>query len=516
MQVLQSGRPLRRPLIGIALSVAGGIFLASLKPVIIERALLLAIAFVILSVVSRKTRLASTLVFGAIVFTAASHALMSDSQLSKASVLRMQNELPKRGVEVIGQVNWKPHYYRFKSGTSGMWIFPVRVEGLRESGSWVKRCGEIDVRVVGAQMSEPSAMQGQRVWLKGELQKRNYEGGNPVGLKVAWPRYCKGLGKPRPSVSDWCGERRDAIAGRLDQGISGMPTQRAILRSLVLGYRNEIPSETYNCFKRTGSLHIFAISGLHVGIVGLLLTIVLKSLGVPRDWFGVWLVPLLFLYVAATGMKASALRAMVMAGVFLLAPLFRRKPDIPSSVAFAAILLLVLKPQELQSVGFIFSFVVVAFIVMVYAAIPRTVLKGGWIKTYGLSLAITSLAASLASMPITAYYFGRCSPVALVGNLVVVPLTFCIVLSGWLSILVPMASDIFNHAAVAFVDTMLACVQRLDSVPGSSFPVDAPPAMALVLWYGSLVYLLTHATRSRQRMMAVSGAGCSVLWMLLL
>ncbi len=268
-------------------------------------------------------------------------------------------------------------------------------------------------------------------------------------------------------------------------------------------------------FRRTGSLHIFAISGLHVGIVGLLLVILLKSVGVPRDWFGVCLLPLLFMYVAATGMKASALRAMVMAGVFLLSPLFRRKPDIPNSVAFAAILLLLLNPEELQSAGFVFSFVVVVFIVMIFAAVPTHLLRGGWVRSYAVSLVITSFSASLASLPMTVFYFGRFSPIALLGNLAVVPLTFCIVLAGWLSVLIPAASSVFNHAALVFIDLMLHSVVWLDQLPGSSFVVDRPPLLAVGLWYVSLIYLFVHASSSRQRCCAFAGAGGAVLWAIL-
>lgn len=393
-----------------------------------------------------------------------------------------------------------------------MWTFPLRLEGIHEIDAWKTRRGEIDVRIMGSG-PEPIVLNGQRVYLKGELQKRNYPRGNSVGMKVPNANNCTILSSsPRYSPLTWGRAWRESAAIRLEQGVEGMPVQQAVLKALVLGYRNEIPSGTLGSFRRTGSLHIFAISGLHVGIVGLLLVIVLKSIGISRDWFGIWLLPLLFLYVVATGMKASALRAMVMAGVFLLAPLLRRKPDIPTSIAFAAILLLFLDPLEIRSAGFIFSFVVVAFIVMVYSAIPDALLKGGWARSYGLSLVITSFAASLASLPLTAYYFGRFSPVALLGNLFVVPLTFCIVLSGWLSIIIPMASAVFNLAAVVFINVMLGAVAWFDRIPGSSWKVDRPPLMAMALWYCSLVYFFVHASRRKHRVYALAGVGCAVLW----
>ncbi len=514
--MLFPGQPRRRPLIGIALSLVGGIYLASRGALQIDAVVTLSVLFVFAAFIRIRTKHASWAVFALVGIVAALRFLVADSALVTASINHRLHELPISGCEVVGRVTAAPRYHAFKSGDRGMWVFPLQLEGIRQSGPWITQRGEIDVRIMGVLESQPSAAAGQRVWLRGELQQRSYRGGNPIGMKVPSPENCVCLSTPRFSFLAWCRHWRESAALRLEQGIGDKTLQLAVLRSLVLGYRNEIPADTYACFKRTGSLHIFAISGLHVGIIGLLLAIALKSVGVPRDWFGVWLIPLLFVYVAATGMKASALRAAVMAAVFLLAPLFRRKPDIPTSVAFAAILLLLLDPHQLQSAGFVFSFVVVAFIVMVYSVVPDHWLKGGWVRNYGVSLAITSVAASLASIPMTAYYFGRFSPIALLGNLAVVPLTFCIVLSGWLSILIPPASVVFNHASVAFINVMLWSVEALDRFPGSSLAVDKPPAVAIVLWYVSLIYLLVHATCRRQRIFAMAGAGFAVLFAVLL
>ena len=505
--------PLRRPLVGIALSMVLGIYVASHIPVPSLLFLFFAVSATLAAALLLQRTVSEWLLFFVVASIAGMHYQLSGGQRSARSIIHQFDALPLRNVEVLGRVSGVPRYYAFDRAPQGMWIFPVTLEGLKTADVWMTQKGEIDVRVMGVPAEEPSAGQGQRVWLKGTLQQRNYRSGNPVGLKVHAGRFCQVLSGPRFSFLSWCQMWRNAAGRRLQEGIADKSRQLAILRSLVLGYRNEIPAGTYACFQRTGSLHVFAISGLHVGIIGLLLVIILKTLGVPRDWFGVWLVPLLLVYVAATGMKASALRATVMAAVFLLAPLFRRKPDIPSSVAFAAVLLLALNPEELDSAGFVFSFVVVAFIVMVYSVIPERWMVGGAFRRYGVSLVITSCAASLASMPVTAYYFGRLSPIALVGNLVVVPLTFCTVLSGWLSILFPWASAVFNHASVLFINIMLTGISWLDRIPGSSFEVEAPPAAALVLWYGSLILLLVHVRTRRRRIVLVSMALCALVWM---
>jgi len=279
-----------------------------------------------------------------------------------------------------------------------------RPEASRAGSStpWQKYRGRIQVRVTGALPGE-TIRQGERIRFPGTLRKRNFPGGDPMELVVPASlvqcQACFDGCRPRPSNSSsssscfprrrdeneddihstrpfkadmvqgwetlsgpprfspiiWGQQLREAAAQTLSNGIEKHPAQLAVYKALLLGYRKAIPPEIHLQFKRTGTLHIFAISGLHVGIVGLLITVVLKTIGIPRDRWGLLLLPLLLVYVMTTGMKSSALRALAMAAVYFLSPLFRRKPDIPVSIAFAILLLLFFRPLEILSAGFIFS-----------------------------------------------------------------------------------------------------------------------------------------------------------------
>ena len=498
-------------MVGIAVAAVTGMSLAA-SGLIPAGMLLLIAGFLILLSFSRiRSRQSIQLVFITIALVSACHFMVSEPMVPSSSINHLRDDLPQAKVEVVGRVSGFPEFHAYRSGEHGTWVFPVRCEGVQFPRGWEKRVGEVDVRVVGATV-DSFVQYGERILLRGMLRKRIYPGGNVLEIE-AFPDGCSVLaGPPRFSLTVWGRRLRESAAHKLEIGIERLPVQQAVLKALVLGYRKQVPPETLDQFRRTGSLHIFAISGLHVGIVGLLLIIILKAVGISRDWFWVWLLPLLFLYVLSTGMKSSALRALAMAGVFVLSPMFRRRPDIPSSVAFAAILLLVFQPLELMAAGFIFSFVVVAGIVMVFSSLPQKMLKGGWIHNYSVSLVVTSFAASLASLPLAALFFGTFSPVTLVGNLAVVPLTFFIVLSGWLSVLLPIASSVFNHAAVVFINLLLSVVGKLDHISGSCWQVNPPPLVAIFLWYGSLIYLFAHADCKRKRLYAVVGAGCAILW----
>ncbi|WP_322607684.1 ComEC/Rec2 family competence protein [Pontiella agarivorans] len=451
----------------------------------------------------RKSR---ALVFISIALTAALRFGLGHPDVAADSINR--TALPDARSGVIGRIAGDPRFYAYDDGEEGSWSFPFQCLEYKVSNGWKTVSGQIDLQIHAAPaelLFEP----GDRLRVSGWLAEKTFPGRNRLELDARaedWERL-EGGGF---SMKKWGGALRDSLAPRLEQGMQELPVQLAVLKALVLGYREDMPRETLDMFKRTGSMHIFAISGLHVGIVGFLLALVLKMLGVPRGKFGLVLIPLLGLYVLSTGMKSSALRALLMAAVFLLAPLFKRRPDIPSSVAFAAVILLYFQPLEILSPGFIFSFAVVSFLVMAFAAVPQHWIQGPWIKTYVVSLGITSLAASTVAIPLGALFFGQFSPIAVCGNLIVVPLTFCIVLCGWLSIVLPLVSTVFNHAAVVFIDLLLGSVHVLDGIPGSSWPVDPPSVVAVLLWLGSLTALVTACTTRRQREVAIGCALCAV------
>ena len=389
--------------------------------------------------------------------------------------------------------------------------FEITCEGIQSSNTWITLRGKVDIRIRGEGNKQPVSY-GDRVLLQGLLKKRLYPGKNEIELIVESMNQLQKLSvSKKTSCISFGRYLRDKVSVKLELEMRGRPEQEAVLKALVLGYRKQLPPRTIESFRRTGTFHIFAISGLHVAIVCLLLVFALKTMGISRDHFGFWLLPILIVYVVSTGMKPSAFRALTMAAVYILAPFFRSKPDVPSSVAYAGIILLLINPLQIQSPGFIFSFTVVAFIVMVYSAVPKKLMQGNWFKVYCLGLVITSLAANLASVPLSALLFGVFSPIALIGNLIVVPLTFFIVLCGWLSILIPMTSVVFNHAAVVFINMLLGSVKWLDGLPGSSWQLDPPTLLTVILWYGSLVYLFTHASGRKQKVNAVFFAGLAVL-----
>ncbi len=373
---------------------------------------------------------------------------------------------------------------------------------------------------------------GERWILRGMLTDYESSYGGVAGGLSANGSSARRLQPAGFSLRGGCYALRRRAAGILHEAMAGFPEAESILQALLFGLRRQMSTSLYQTFARTGMLHLFAISGLHVGVMAALLISLLKTAGVSRPRWGLLLIPALFVYVVATGMKPSALRAFTMASVYFAAPLIGRRPDALSSVSLAALILLAVSPGRIADPGFLLSFTVVTGIILVHGCFQRYGIgwhKTGWatalyvpgrkrpgsgvLRAAGL-LMITSLAAWSFSVPLTARFFNTLSPAALAGNLAAVPLTFVIVLTGCLTVLSGTvsgpAADLFAHANWLFVGVLTGIIRRLAEWPGAWFYVRAPSLAAMAFWYGGLVVLLTGMRRVR-----VVGAGLVLAGVLL-
>ncbi len=417
----------------------------------------------------------------------------------------------------------------------------VRVFTLRTARIAFDAHGEVlDVRIpvrvrCRGYRTEPPFRAGDRLSVAGRLKCSARGVFNPLALTLECGARSVELGEISPSggwlrrLEGW----RDALAGRLADGIESHALVVGVLRTLMLGYRDGIDGETRDVFVRTGTLHVFAISGLHVGMVALLLTTAFGILGVSRVHWAAGVIPLLCIYTLMTGARPSAVRACIMASAYFAGPMLGRRADTLSALAAAGLAILAWSPAELLGVGFILSFSVVAGLIVLYPPIERCLARGasrvaaaaGWggaradglvpapvgraafwrrlargLGDRALATAGLSLCAWLVTLPLNAYYFGTFVPVALIGNLVVVPLTFLVVLTGCLSMvsgcLFVSVSQVFNHTNLALVSAMLSATGFLADVPGGCVTVDRLPGWAVWAAFGGMALVAAWGRRT--------------------
>lgn len=213
------------------------------------------------------------------------------------------------------------------------------------------------------------------------------------------------------------------------------PYEAALMQAMVLGERLNIPKFLKDIFAQTGTAHILAISGLNVGIVVAVLFLVLRML--PGPVIVTYLLTMVFitLYVLLTGASPSVVRAGIMSVVFLTSFVIERETDSINSLSFAALLLLVIDPQNIFDIGFQLSFLSVLTILLFYPlfmSLVKPFLKkypNPALKFLCESFAV-SLAATLGVAGLIAYYFQIVTPVSLVANIFVVPLSTLALILG--------------------------------------------------------------------------------------
>src|SRR5207253_3696112 len=150
----------------------------------------------------------------------------------------------------------------------------------------------------------------------------------------------------------------------LCRGLDDAPEVRSFLSGIVLGLRHETPEDIEEPFQQTGTLHLFAVAGLHVAIVATLLWMLATLARLSRKWATAVIIPLLFFYAAVTGLHVSSLRAATMASILIGGLFFERKVFLANSLAAAAFFILCWNTNELFSTGFQLSFAVVGAIVL--------------------------------------------------------------------------------------------------------------------------------------------------------
>ena len=313
------------------------------------------------------------------------------------------------------------------------------------------------------------------------------------------------------------------LQAALCRGLNDSPEVKNFISGITLGLRHQTSEDIEEPFQQTGTLHLFAVAGLHVGIVGRLLWLLAKVARLSQKWTAAFIIPLLLFYSAVTGLHVSSVRAAVMAAVFLAGFFFERKPFTLNSLAAAAMLLLAWDTNELFSAGFQLSFSVVGAIILLADPLSRRLSRYGspdpflprglLSRSRRLFQSVTSFLGTASAVSATAWlgslvllfwYFHLITPISLLANLAVVPLAFFVLAIALLSVLVaawfPWLSVIFNNANWLLANLVLGLVHSLAQLPGGHYYFSHPPWLGttvakiavLDLGAGAAVHVRTH------------------------
>ncbi|MCX8155597.1 MAG: ComEC/Rec2 family competence protein [Verrucomicrobiae bacterium] len=439
-------------------------------------------------------------------------------------------------VEMAGRLLEAPLQKPFAGG-QGTELYSaamVEVEWLqRERQAPEPAAGRVMVTV--PEMLGDAFFAGQRVRLRGLLQRppaARLPGGFDYRAHLAH-RGIDYVVRTR-SAADWQleggGAARPPLPARFQVWARtalarGLPEEEGeavrLLWGMLLGWRGGLTEEMTAPFLQSGTMHLFAISGLHIGLLALVLVAVARAVGLTPLSARLVALPLLWFYIAATGGPASAVRAGIMLSVWWGGGLLRRPPQPLNTVCAAAVLILLWEPRQLFQAGFQLSFAVVLALVLWAPPLARWLeswgqpdplappetapmilaLRAGW-RWLAQGLAV-SVVAWLASAPLVLWHFHWVTPVCLLANLLMVPLGGLTVAAGAGSLLTvawwPALGEIFNHSAWALMQALVMCSQGFAQMPLGHWPAAQPPWGWLMLYaaLGVGVSLPLLATRWR-------------------
>lgn len=301
----------------------------------------------------------------------------------------------------------------------------------------------------------------------------------------------------------------------------------ATASAMVLGRKKGMDSEVKALYQGAGISHLLAISGLHLSLIGAGLFGLLKKVRLPvalSAGISTWI---LIVYAQLTGMGISTRRALVMFLLFLAAGLLKRTPDLPTSLAVAALLLLVPKPQRILDAGFQLSFSAVIGI-----AVMIPVLQDGWEEAApslrvtdgvaGWNIARTAIARAcrllrknilaglgitMTMLPFLLIHFYEWSPWSVLLNLAVIPLMGillpCLIGLQLVARLTALAHclELPQHLLCTAIEAIFSCYEQLcrftTTLPGSILHTGYPTWQALAVYTNGLIALAVSGKKLR-------------------
>jgi competence protein ComEC len=225
----------------------------------------------------------------------------------------------------------------------------------------------------------------------------------------------------------------------LDSEIKSLHNEQtsSLLKGLLLADRSEIDYVTKTQFINAGVIHVLAVSGLHVGFIAIIFLFLFGRLNIYLR--SILTITGLLLFMLITGMPPSVFRATLMAVVIIIAFLFNRSTNLFNSLALAALIILVINPDELFNPGFQLSFSAVIGIALLYSPFEKFINKlrlNSRVLRYIILFMAVSLSAQIGTLPFTLTYFGKLSVIALIANLFVIPIIAIIVGLGIFTLII--------------------------------------------------------------------------------
>lgn len=484
----------KRPLAVWAIALITGILVADNVPSVMPGICIVFLFCLALYLVYRRMQIRSPFILLAI-------PLMTAGFMLHCSNIRAVNNrfMPWQGrmVTVEGMVDDEPVF------SDGRIVFTLSADIINDKGKATKvHNGKIRVRVYSESPMDELEY-GRMVRIGAELEipasRRNIGGFDYRRFLAA--RGISGICSVNPRQIEVLDESGGFFLksagyalrkGILDALYTNMPQDEAsVAAGMLIGYTQEMPESMEESFRRAGLSHIMAVSGANLAFLLIPFIWLLRKIGLNPRWAAVISMPAMLVYVFATGMEASVMRAAIMAGIMLLGMIIWRQTDVYCSISASCIIILLSNSFMLFDTGFLLSYGATLSLVVFYkpildrlpARIPKTIRE---------TLAGT-IAAQLGVIPVIACTFNSFSAVSVFANLAVVSVTGLLTsLAAALSVLwyvLRPACRVLGLIVTILTDIVLAVTDAVSSIPWAELTVATPGFLPAAGYYVILLII---------------------------
>lgn len=267
-----------------------------------------------------------------------------------------------------------------------------------------------------------------------------------------------------------------------------------VLSALTLGYKRGLDPDTKKVFASAGAMHVLAVSGLHVGIVFIVLSFLfgfLKKYESGRILFVILIVSALWCFAFVTGLSPSVRRAASMFTIVVAGQSLKRPPNIYNSLAVSAFLLLLVNPNNLFEAGFQLSYSAVFGIVFMQPKLQKIFTFRFLFFRYIWTLFTVSVAAQIATFPISVFYFNQFPVYFWLSNLVVIPAATLLIPLGMALLAfnwIPAVTSVFSFLIQYILAFVIQFLTFIEQIPFSVLEFNVF-SLELIFIYGILFSL---------------------------
>ena len=306
---------------------------------------------------------------------------------------------------------------------------------------------------------------------------------------------------------------RQTTRSLLDSSELQEDASEGLLEALLLGYRQNIDSETYRAFQKTGLLHFISLSGMHLGILIGVLWWLCKTAGLLKRGRAVVCIIAIGIFLLIVPPRGPTVRAAVIGWVFCASFLFRRRSNSLNTLSLAAIILLLIRPTQLFEAGWQLSFASVLGLLLfcrrIHLFLYETITGLPWFKKapitrpffriasrpgpYLLRLFSTGLTAWLGGAGILLYHFYTINPLTSIWSVVAFPLVVLILVIGFLkiilSLLLPTTAAGLGIIVTGLAKSLIWLVEFLANLNISQILIGHVPAAVVLSYYCFIAFV---------------------------